>query len=44
MGSLVPEFSLNTPDKSATIDESEKLLRKVIADTMVADRGYHTDQ
>ena len=44
MGWATPEFSLNTSDKSATIDGSEKLLRKVISDTMVADRGYHTDR
>jgi hypothetical protein len=44
MGSTTTEFSLNTPDKSATLDGYEKLLRKVIADTVVADPGYHTDR
>lgn len=44
MGWATPEFSLNTPDKSATIDESEKILRKVIYDTVIAPRGYHTEQ
>jgi len=37
MGSATPEFLLNTPDKSATLDGSEKILRKVISDTVVAD-------
>ena len=44
MGSATPEFLLNTPDKPATLDGYKKLLHKVIYDTMIADRGYHTDR
>lgn len=44
MGSATPEFLPNTPNNSATLDGYKKLLRKVIYDTVIADRGYHTDR
>jgi|JI8StandDraft_1071087.scaffolds.fasta_scaffold1093132_1 hypothetical protein len=44
MGSDTSELLLNTADKLATLDRSEKLLFKVIGDTVLAIKGYHTEQ
>lgn len=44
MGWATPEFLLNTRTSHVYIDISEKLLLKVIADTVLVNLGYDTDK